>query len=176
MQRVVGQTPPAGGPGLLQRIEADLPNLSPQLRKVAAHLVRERGLPHRHRITDLAGLTGTPPVTIVRLAKRYGFKGFCDLKFAFLEDDGGAPGVTEALVTSLQAPRASAARQALDDAMRTIEALRPVVDHPGFMRAARWLREADEVWVSTRLPADAPAAGCLMQGLQRNGLSMRNDR
>lgn len=171
LRRVVAETPPAGGPTLLQRIEADLPNLSPQLRKVAAHLVRERGLPHRQRITDLARLSATAPVTVVRFAQRFGFKGFCELKFAFLEEDGGPLGATHAVGTGLQASEASAARQALEDAMRTIGALRRVVDHPLFMRAARWLHEADVVWVSGLLPADALAAGGLIQGLQLNGLS-----
>jgi hypothetical protein len=165
----------AASPGLLQRIEADLPNLSPQLRKVAAHLVRERGLPLRHHITELAGLTGTAPVTVVRLAKRYGLKGFCELKYALLEDAGNPPGAADAVVTrSHHASEASVAEHALEGALRTIGALRPIVDQPGFMQAARWLHEADVVWVSRQLPGDALVADCVTQGLQRHGVSVRS--
>jgi DNA-binding MurR/RpiR family transcriptional regulator len=173
-RRSVADAPPSTGPSLLQRIEADLPNLSPQLRKVADQLVRERGLPHRHRITDLAMLSGTAPVTIVRFAKRYGLKGFCEMKFAFLEEAGNPPGAANTGAVRPHASEASVAEQALEGALRTIGALRPIVDQPGFMQAARWLHEADVVWVSGLMPGDAPVADCVTQSLQRHGVSVRS--
>lgn len=164
------------GPSLLQRIEADLASLSPQLRKVATHLLRERGLPHRHRITDLALFSGTAPVTVVRFAKHFGFKGFCELKFAFLEEPANPPGVAQAAVVWPCAPGICLAEQWLDGAVRTIEDLRPIVDQPGFLQAARWLHDADMVWVDGLMPDDTLAADCVTQSLQRHGMSVRSGR
>jgi hypothetical protein len=165
--------PRRAGPSLLQRIEADLASLSPQLRKVATHLIRERGLPHRHRITDLAMFSGTAPVTVVRFAKHFGFKGFCELKSAFLEEAGTPPGVADTAIVRPRASGASVAEQSLDGALRTIGDLRPIVDQPGFLQAARWLHEADVVWVDGLMPGDALAADCVPQSLQR-GVSVRS--
>ncbi len=152
-------------------------NLAPPNRRpghsVADQLVRERGLPHRHRITDLAALSGTIPVTVVRLAKRYGFKGFSDLKFAFLEEVNGHPGSADTAAIRPDASEASVAELALEGALRTIGALRPIVDQPGFMQAARWLHEADVVWVGGLVPGDAPLVDCVTQSLQRHGVSVR---
>jgi hypothetical protein len=53
-----GQPPPHGAE-LVRRIEADLPSLSPKLRNVARHLVRDHAVMHRQRITDVADATGT---------------------------------------------------------------------------------------------------------------------
>ena len=170
LRRAVDVAPRAGRSALLQRIEVDLPKLSPQLRKVAEHLVRERGLPHRYRITDFARLTDTTPVTVVRLAKRYGFQGFYELKFAFLLDDDGAP---PAAMTDESEPSPSDP-QSLRGAQRAIAALRSVVEHPAFMQTARWLLEADGVWVGSASRADEALAGCMVQSLQFAGLPARS--
>jgi hypothetical protein len=167
---------PVAGSTLLQRIEHDLPNLSPQFLKVATHLVRERGIPHRQRIIDLATRSGTAPVTIVRLAKRYGFKGFCELKFALLEeaDALGPP----AGCGDMRPWRSDSGmvHQALAGALETISAIGSIVANPGFMQAARWLHEADTVWINAVMPADALLVDCLTQSLQRDGVRVRPGR
>lgn len=79
--RGVGQ---ASGAALMARIHQDLPRLSPKMRKVGENLLGHSGTLHLQRIKPLAQQAGTTPTTIVRLAKRYGFVGFHDLKLAFL--------------------------------------------------------------------------------------------
>jgi hypothetical protein len=58
--------------------------------------------------------------------------------------------------------------------LRTIGALRPIVDHPVFVQAAQWLREAEVVWVAGSMPGDALAAACIIEGLRRHGLSVHS--
>lgn len=167
--RDAGQTPALRGQALLQRIEADLPRLSPQLFKVAVQLVREGGLSHRDRITDFARLTDTAPVTVVRLAKRYGFQGFYELKMAFLAEDDATPALTPALGNSPKASEADTPH-ALKQALQSLRALAPMVDHPDFLQSARWLCEADVVQISRHLPEDhLPALG-LVQALRLLGV------
>jgi len=80
---------PAAGAALVARIHQDLPRLSPKMRKVGENLLHHSGTLHLQRIKPLAQQAGTTPTTIVRLAKRYGFVGFHDLKLAFLPAASG---------------------------------------------------------------------------------------
>ncbi|MEX8493620.1 MurR/RpiR family transcriptional regulator [Sphaerotilus sp.] len=171
--RDTNQMPPLDRSALLRRIEADLPNLSPQLHKVAEYLVREQELPLRHRITDFAQLTGTAPVTIVRLAKRYGFQGFYELKVAFLKQTDDAFDTTDALPITRQTPETATMPTALKEALGMIGGLRPVIDHPGFMQSVYWLHEANTVWVSGVRRADQPLAGCVVHALRHDRLTAR---
>ncbi len=93
--------PVAQGPALLAWIQRDLPLLKPKMRGVAEQLVRQAATLHQQGIEDLAQQTRTTPATIVRLAKRYGFVGFSDLKVAFLPPaPDNAP--LAALITRIQ--------------------------------------------------------------------------
>lgn len=80
----------AGGRDLEQQLAADLLALSPKLQQVAQYCLQHARHLHLCRIQDVADQCHTQPVTLVRLAKRYGFRGFLDFKMAFLahtEDD-----------------------------------------------------------------------------------------
>ena len=89
--------PPADNPpraALIARIHQDLPRLSPQMRKVGEKLIGHSSNLHLQRLKPLAQQVGTTPITIVRLAKRYGFVGFHDLKLAFLPTATGPQAAT----------------------------------------------------------------------------------
>ncbi len=80
----------AGARDLEQQLAADLLALSPKLQQVAQYCLQHARHLHLCRIQDVADQCHTQPVTLVRLAKRYGFRGFLDFKMAFLahtEDD-----------------------------------------------------------------------------------------
>lgn len=82
----------ANGVTLAARIGADLPTLSPRLQIVAEYCLKHVRRLHLYRIKEIADECETQPVTVVRLAKHYGFRGFLDFKMAFLVDEeGGAP-------------------------------------------------------------------------------------
>jgi DNA-binding MurR/RpiR family transcriptional regulator len=82
------------GAALAARIAADLPALSPRLKIVAEYCLQRIRHLHLCRIQDIADACDTPPVTVVRLAKHYGFRGFLDFKMAFIVDgEGTAPRV-----------------------------------------------------------------------------------
>lgn len=80
------------GVALAARIAADLPTLSPRLQIVAEYCLKRVRRLHLCRIKEIADECETRPVTVVRLAKHYGFRGFLDFKMAFLVDgEGEAP-------------------------------------------------------------------------------------
>jgi len=77
------------------RITRNLPTLSPKLKQVATYCLQHARHLHLCRIQDVALRCETQPVTVVRVAKRYGFRGFLDFKMAFLaEAERCAPSVT----------------------------------------------------------------------------------
>ena len=84
----------------------NLPSLSPKLQQVAAYCLQHARHLHLCRIQEIAQRCDTQPVTVVRLAKRYGFRGFLDFKMAFLADAGsaasGAPEHSLGLATDWQ--------------------------------------------------------------------------
>jgi DNA-binding MurR/RpiR family transcriptional regulator len=71
---------------LLQRIQSDIPKLSPQFRVIAKYVLERTEYIFRERILDVAVKCGTQPSAVVRFAKRYGFTGFHDFKLAFVVD------------------------------------------------------------------------------------------
>jgi Helix-turn-helix domain, rpiR family len=162
--------PLPSGQALVRRVEADLPHLSPKLRNVALYLVRESAQLHRQRIKDVALRADTVPVTIVRLAKRYGFQGFHDLKLAFLESGPLGDAAPAAAPSRCGSPETQAAQGALQGALHAIDALRHVLLHPAFERAVHWLQAAPRVWVSAATEGDEPVAAFLVQRLRRAGI------
>ena len=84
------------------RMTGNLPSLSPKLKQVAAYCLQHARHLHLCRIQDIAQHCDTQPVTVVRLAKRYGFRGFLDFKMAFLADAGQSASTTPALSLGLE--------------------------------------------------------------------------
>ncbi len=73
----------AGADEVLQRIEAGMDGLSPQLRRAARHLLDHPDrvpLVSMRRLADEAGVT---PATFVRLAEKLGYAGFTELGALF---------------------------------------------------------------------------------------------
>lgn len=83
------------------RITRNLPSLSPKLQQVAHYCLQHARHLHLCRIQDVAQRCETQPVTVVRLAKRYGFRGFLDFKMAFLTEAGAPPQVDDDTVNAL---------------------------------------------------------------------------
>lgn len=77
---------PQNGLTLLQRIQRDIPTLSPQFKAIAKYVLGRTEYIFRERILDVAVKCGTQPSAVVRFAKRYGFTGFHDFKLAFVVD------------------------------------------------------------------------------------------
>lgn len=73
------------------RITRNLPSLSPKLQQVAHYCLQHARQLHLCRIQEVAQRCETQPVTVVRLAKRYGFRGFLDFKMAFLAGTDAPP-------------------------------------------------------------------------------------
>lgn len=71
---------------LFQRIQSDIPKLSPQFREIAKYVLGRTDYIFCERIHDVAVKCGTQPSAVVRFAKRYGFVGFHDFKLAFVAD------------------------------------------------------------------------------------------
>lgn len=69
---------------LTERLEQELPLLSPQFRAIGRYCLENAAGLHRMRIEDVSLNCGARPSTIVRFAKRFGLNGFKELKFAFL--------------------------------------------------------------------------------------------
>jgi hypothetical protein len=162
---------PAEGDALLARMAADLPALSPQLRKAASFLVRERGLPRHCRITDFAQLTGTTPVTVVRLAKRYGFRGYYELKFAFLAATPPAPALDTDIRPTLDTSGHTG--DLVHGAARALGLLRELLQSRAFGQAAQWFEDSDEVWLQAESAADASLAACISAALKHAGFQVR---
>nr|WP_315243757.1 hypothetical protein [uncultured Albidiferax sp.] len=83
------------------RITRNLPSLSPKLQQVAHYCLQHARQLHLCRIQEVAQHCETQPVTVVRLAKRYGFRGFLDFKMAFLTEAGAPPQVDGDTVNAL---------------------------------------------------------------------------
>lgn len=77
---------PPNGLMLFQRIQGDIPKLSPQFKAIAKYVLGRTEYIFRERILDVALKCGTQPSAVVRFAKRYGFNGFHDFKLAFVVD------------------------------------------------------------------------------------------
>ncbi len=154
-------------PRLLLELQRDLPTLSPKLRSVARFCIQHASTLHHHRIQDVALACGTIPASVVRLAQRFGLKGFQELKLAFL--DGVEHGADDLSEPQLQ-PECSAALQDIEDSALGLASLKGLVLRPEFLHAVQSLRSARHIrfdWagevdrtIATHLQARMRAAGC----------------
>ncbi|BDT67111.1 hypothetical protein os1_12800 [Comamonadaceae bacterium OS-1] len=127
------------------RITRNLPSLSPKLQQVAHYCLQHARHLHLRRIQEVAQHCETQPVTVVRLAKRYGFRGFLDFKMAFLTEAGADQG------------------QGLQVDGDTVNA---------FGLAAHLLVQARSVWLQAS-PATAQVAQCYADMLRVAGLQVQ---
>ncbi|SDP73355.1 transcriptional regulator, RpiR family [Rhodoferax sp. OV413] len=132
------------------RIQGNLPSLSPKLKQVATYCLQHARHLHLCRIQDVAQRCETQPVTVVRLAKRYGFRGFLDFKMAFLTDAGRAP-------TSAPEPPPVQEAEEHGDA---------------YSRAVHLLQQARTVWMHAA-PQTAQIAHCYADMLRVAGLTVQ---
>lgn len=137
------------------RLRADLGSMSPKLREVAQYCLAHARHLHTYRIQYVAEQCHTQPVTVVRLAKRYGFRGFMDFKMAFLEPEGHATETGNVIAQC----RLAVAQQASDT-------------EPAYARAADLLRQARTVWLLCTVNA-AAIAQCYAELLRLAGVSVQ---
>lgn len=82
----------ANRPGVLSRIEAQLPSLRDAERKVADFVLGQPADLVHLTVTELADQTGTSEATVIRFARRLGFAGYAALKINLaLGLQAGAP-------------------------------------------------------------------------------------
>jgi DNA-binding MurR/RpiR family transcriptional regulator len=150
------------GTELIARIYRDLPLLSPKMRNVGEHLVRNSSLLHQQRIQELARQSNTIPATVVRLAKRYGFIGFHDLKLAFLPSEQKATRTSPLCIVSptesQPGPEITAAFAAIDLQAGRIQAIRPLLEQECFQQLLRALHAANHISVCAAKATDQVAA------------------
>jgi DNA-binding MurR/RpiR family transcriptional regulator len=77
--------PPPASPvdALLQRIGAEFPTLSRQLKLIARHVEQHRDHLGLEKIQDVAERCGVQPSAVVRFAKHFGFSGYSELQKIF---------------------------------------------------------------------------------------------
>lgn len=157
------------GRPLLQELQRALPTLSPKLGGVARFCIQHAATLHHYRIQDVADACDTMPVSVVRLAQRFGLKGFQELKLAFidrveapepLEQPGQAPPSTEC----------AAALQDIEASAQGVTDLKALVLRPEFLQVAQALRGAPHIrfdwasdedrWIATHLQARMRSVGC----------------
>lgn len=175
---------------LEQQLAADLLALSPKLQQVAQYCLQHARTLHLCRILDVAEYCDTQPVTVVRLAKRYGFRGFLDFKMAFLaQAHAEAPGLPDNATPlrdmrprhrpdRLDAELTHHARAAMAQCLQGLSRLERDWRGASFSRAVALLQRAPTVWIHhsptarpiARCYADLLcAAGCRVQWLEPSG-------
>ncbi|GAA0757319.1 MurR/RpiR family transcriptional regulator [Ideonella azotifigens] len=68
---------------LLQRIAAEYPSLSKQLKQIAQHVEQHSDHLGLEKIQDVAARCGVQPSAVVRFAKHFGFSGYSELQKLF---------------------------------------------------------------------------------------------
>lgn len=81
--------------GLLARVQAALPNLSPSMAKIARLLLENPELPLTLSITELAERAGTSPPTVTRFCRQLGYGGYLPLRVGVAADLGRSDAQTE---------------------------------------------------------------------------------
>ena len=172
---------------MAQQLAADLLGLSPKLQQVAQYCLQHARHLHLCRIQDVAGHCNTQPVTVVRLAKRYGFRGFLDFKMAFLAETQADPAAIESGASPAQRLQPAQHQSATDalgavlghHARATLEQQRLglqqlELDWSGqaFCKAVTLLKRARRVWLHGS-PAAMPMAACYAELLRAAGLSLQ---
>lgn len=157
---------------LEQQLAADLLALSPKLQQVARYCLEHARSLHLCRILDVAAHCNTQPVTVVRLAKRYGFRGFLDFKMAFLAH------AQEARPVSLDVALTHHTSTALAQWQQDLAQLEHDWSGAPFSRAVALLQRAPTVWIHHSpnalsiahcYAALLRAAGCQVRWLEASG-------
>lgn len=158
------------GQPLLQELQRALPTLSPKLGGVARFCLQHAATLHHYRIQDVADACGTGPVSVVRLAQRFGMKGFQELKLAFLDAPEPAALSAHAPPELRPAPESLAAWQDIDHSAQSLASLKAVVLSPGFQHLVQSLQSATRIhfdWtgeedrlIALHLQQRMRAAGC----------------
>lgn len=81
--------------GLLARVQAALPSLSPSMAKIARLLLDNPELPLTLSITELAERAGTSPPTVTRFCRQLGYGGYVPLRVGVAADLGRSDAQTE---------------------------------------------------------------------------------
>jgi hypothetical protein len=160
------------GPQLLAELRRQLPTLSPTLRRVAQFCIDHASSLHHRRIQDVATACGTIPASVVRLAQKFGLKGFQDLKLAFLHEPEPEAEARSSLSYLAASPHGRAAWQTLERSALDLASLKALVCSPAFAVAVRGLRNARQVQVDAVGEADRFIAMHLQTCLQ----AARRDR
>lgn len=167
-----------------QQLAADLLGLSPKLQQVAQYCLQHARHLHLCRIQDVAGQCNTQPVTVVRLAKRYGYRGFLDFKMAFLAEthadlasDSGQVSPPHTLpgprkVDTLGAVLTHHARATMDQHRSNLLQLEDDWGGQAFCKAITLLKRANRVWMHGS-PAALRMAHCHAEFLRAAGLSVQ---
>ncbi len=169
VRRVHGQVPVAG-PHLLDQLQHDLHNLSPKLRSVARFCIQHASTLHHCRIQDVAEACNTIPASVVRLAQRFGLRGFQEMKLAFLEPEDHEAVATSGPRNEVPDPECLAAVRDIERSVLGLTCLKGLVSTPEFLHAACSLRSARRIrfdWegekdqaIATHCQARLRAAGC----------------
>ncbi len=165
---------PSAGTGLLHQLQRDLPALSPKLQSVALFCIQHASTLHRYRVKDVAEACGTIPASVVRLAQRFGLKGFQEMKVSFLDRSDRE---TVSIATSIAEtpppwldPECLAALQDIEDSALGLASLKGLALTPEFHYAVHSLRTAAHIrfdWagdedriIALHLQSRMRAAGC----------------
>lgn len=163
-------SPEFAGPGLLHRLQHELPTLSPKLQSVALFCIEHASTLHRYRVKDVSDACGTIPASVVRLAQRFGLKGFQEMKISFLDRTGReAVAISEEQNQALH-PDCLAALHDIEESALGLASLKGLALTPEFHHAVHSLRSARHIrfdWagdedraIALHLQARMRAAGC----------------
>jgi hypothetical protein len=130
---------------LLQELQRALPSLSPKLGGVARFCIQHAATLHRYRIQDVADACDTMPVSVVRLAQRFGLKGFQELKLAFLDPPEPPSDAVQALQEPRLPPECLAASQDIDDSAQGLASLKGFALRHDFLHVVQSLQSATRI-------------------------------
>jgi DNA-binding MurR/RpiR family transcriptional regulator len=74
--------------GVINRIEARLPEMSGTMRKIAAFLLENPRAPLEGSIGDLAKMSGTSAATVTRFCRLIGYTGYASFRVSIATEDG----------------------------------------------------------------------------------------
>jgi hypothetical protein len=155
---------------LLLQMQRELPSLSPKLGHVARYCIDHAATLHHHRIQDVARACGTIPASVVRLAQRFGLRGYQELKYALVERaerEALDPVVT---LNDWLHPDSARALEDLEATTLALGSLKGLVARPEFRLAVQALRGARRIHVVAAGPTDEAIAQQLRSGLRAAGL------
>jgi DNA-binding MurR/RpiR family transcriptional regulator len=173
----------AGQP-LLREMASSYAALSPQLKVIARYVERHHDTLGQQRIQDVAARCQVQPSAVVRFAKRFGLRGYQELKLALDSSwaplaeataPAGKPGADDAspppTAPAGPAPAAdSCARQVqdgLDAAAAHLDQLRSALHSSAYEAIGRRLAGARRIWIVGALQA-FPVAAYLADHLGRS--------